>query len=126
MGIVLTGYGDAGYAHEGYAAQLLDDNSIMGAHSDESEPRIIGQVVAACDRGWKGTIRYPTTTGPFDENAERLALAEWEHTHAKPALRHLQHEGLTWHNPNTPILVEGPEVTIKPVGVRCVSAGETG
>jgi hypothetical protein len=94
MGIALTGYGDTGYAHEGYAAQLLDDNSITGAHSDESEPRIIGQVVAACDRGWKDTIHGHTTTGPFDENTERLALAEWEHTHPKPALRRLQREEL--------------------------------
>jgi hypothetical protein len=34
--------------------------------------------------------------------------------------------GLTWHNPNTPVLAEGPEISIKPVGIRRVSAGETG
>ena len=33
---------------------------------------------------------------------------------------------LTWHNPNTPMLVEGPEITIKPVGTHRVSTGETG
>jgi hypothetical protein len=31
---------------------------------------------------------------------------------------------LTWHNPNTPVLAEGPEITIKPVGIRHISAGE--
>jgi hypothetical protein len=92
MGTVLIGYGDAGYAHEGYAAQVLDDNSITGTYSDETRPRMIGQVVAACDCGWAGTTRYPTTTGPFDEDAEQLALTEWEHTHARPTLRRLQHE----------------------------------
>ncbi len=34
--------------------------------------------------------------------------------------------GLTWHNPNTPVLVEGPEITIKPVSTRRVVAGEAG
>jgi hypothetical protein len=66
MGTVLIGYGDAGYDHEGYAAQVLDDNSITGTYSDKTIPRMIGQVVAACDCGWTGTTRYPTTTGPFD------------------------------------------------------------
>ena len=28
MGTILIGYDDAGYAHEGYAAQVLDDDSI--------------------------------------------------------------------------------------------------
>lgn len=32
--------------------------------------------------------------------------------------------GLTWHNPNTLVLAEGPEISIKPVGIRRVSAGE--
>ncbi len=36
--------------------------------------------------------RYPTTTGPFDEDAEQLALTEWEHTHARPTLRRLHLE----------------------------------
>jgi hypothetical protein len=26
--------------------------------------------------------------------------------------------GLTWHNPNFLVLVEGPELTIQPVGIR--------
>jgi hypothetical protein len=26
--------------------------------------------------------------------------------------------GLTWHNPNTLVLVEGPEIVIQPVGIR--------
>ncbi|MGH8878926.1 MAG: hypothetical protein ACRD0P_16570 [Stackebrandtia sp.] len=92
MGTVLTSYGDAGYAHEGYTAQVLDDDSITSTYSDETEPRMIGQVVAACDCGWTGVTRYPTTTGPFDEDAEQLALTEWEHTHARPTLRRLQLE----------------------------------
>lgn len=92
MGTVLTGYGDTGYAHEGYAAQVLDDNSITGTYSDKTTPRMIGQVVAACDCGWTGTTRYPTTTGPFDEDADQLALTEWEHTHARSTLRRLQLE----------------------------------
>ncbi|MGH8918917.1 MAG: hypothetical protein ACRD0H_11415 [Actinomycetes bacterium] len=36
--------------------------------------------------------RYPTTTEPFDEDAEGLALTEWEHTHARPTLRRLRLE----------------------------------
>jgi len=31
---------------------------------------------------------------------------------------------LTGHNPNIPMLAEGPEIRIKPVGVRRVSAGD--
>lgn len=90
MGTVLISYGDAGYAHEGYAAQVLDDDSITGTYSNETTPRMIGQVIAACDCGWTGVTRYPTTTGPFDADAEQLALTEWEHTHARPTLRRLQ------------------------------------
>ena len=32
--------------------------------------------------------------------------------------------GLTWHNPNTPVLAEGPEISIKPVRIRRVCASE--
>lgn len=85
MGTILTNYGDAGYDHEGYPAQLLDDGSITGTYSAETEPHMIGQVVAACDCGWRGTTRYPCPE-PFDEQAENLALAEWEHLHARPVL----------------------------------------
>ncbi|MGH3925360.1 MAG: hypothetical protein ACRDTT_21305, partial [Pseudonocardiaceae bacterium] len=92
MGTLLTSYGDACYAHESYPAQVLDDDSITSTYSDETEPRMIGQVVAACTCGWAGTTRYPTTTGPFDEDAEQRALTEWEHAHARPALRRLQLE----------------------------------
>jgi hypothetical protein len=90
MGTILIGYGDAGCAHEGYAAHVLDDGSITGTYSEKTRPRMIGQVIAACDCGWAGTTHYPTTTGPFDENAEQPALTEWEHTHALPTLRRLQ------------------------------------
>ena len=96
MGTILIGYGDAGYAHEGYAAQVLDDDSITGTYNDKTRPRMTGQVIAACECGWVGTTRYPTTTGPVDENAEQSALTEWEHTHALPTLRRLQSEEFDW------------------------------
>ncbi|MGH3979875.1 MAG: hypothetical protein ACRDRZ_12900 [Pseudonocardiaceae bacterium] len=86
MGTILCSYGDDGHDHEGYAAQVLDDGSLTSTYSDDTAPRMTGQVVAACGCGWAGTTRYPATTGPFDEAAEELALAEWEHTHARPAL----------------------------------------
>jgi len=31
--------------------------------------------------------------------------------------------GLTWHNPNPSVLVEGPEIGIQPVGGRRVMTG---
>jgi hypothetical protein len=33
--------------------------------------------------------------------------------------------GLTWHNPNTPVLAEGPEIVIKPVGIRRLASTST-
>lgn len=93
MGLILTSYGNAAYEHEGYAAQVLDDGSLTGTYSNETEPRMIGQVVAACDCGWTGTTRYPTTD-PFDEAAEGLALAEWERDHARPTLE--GHRARAW------------------------------
>jgi hypothetical protein len=30
---------------------------------------------------------------------------------------------LTWHNPNSLLLVEGPEITIQPAGIRRLPAG---
>jgi hypothetical protein len=33
-------------------------------------------------------------------------------------------EGLTWHNPNSLILVEGPEIKVQPVGIRRLPAGD--
>ena len=87
MGTILSGYGDAGYGHEGYVGQLLDDGTITGTYSSSTIPRMTGHVVAACGCGWTGTTRYPCTSGdPFDEHAHELALGEWEHTHAVPAL----------------------------------------
>ena len=93
MGTVLTSYGDAGYDHEGYPAQVLDDGSLTATYSNDTEPRMVGQVVAACDCGWTGTTRYPCPQ-PFDEHAEALALAEWEHDHARPVLEHTQQRDL--------------------------------
>jgi hypothetical protein len=85
MGRILTAYGDDAYDHEGYAAQLLDDGSLTGTYSNDTMPRMVGQLVPACDCGWTGSTRYPTTE-PFDEAAQELALAEWEHSHARPTL----------------------------------------
>lgn len=85
MGTILTGYGEVAYDHEGYAAQVLDDGSITGTYSNATRPRMVGQVVAACGCGWAGTTRY-RCPAPFDEQAEALALAEWESTHAIPTL----------------------------------------
>jgi hypothetical protein len=90
MGSILTSYGDNAYDHEGYAAQVLDDGSLTGTYSDATEARMVGQVVAACGCGWTGSTRYPTTTGPFDQAAHDLALAEWEHHHARPTLEGLR------------------------------------
>jgi plasmid maintenance system antidote protein VapI len=33
--------------------------------------------------------------------------------------------GLTWHNPNTPVLAEGPEITIQPPNRRYVGTADT-
>lgn len=85
MGTFLSDYGDAAYDHEGYAAQVLDDGSLTSTYNNDTVPRMIGQVVAACDCGWTGSTRYPAVD-PFDETAEELALGEWERSHACPAL----------------------------------------
>src|SRR3954452_19215677 len=85
MGRFLDGFGDDAYDHEGYAAQVLNDGTLTSTYSDDTEPRMIGQVVPACGCGWTGTTRYPTT-GPFDETAKELALGEWEREHARPVL----------------------------------------
>ncbi|MCA1695984.1 MAG: hypothetical protein LC749_15360 [Actinobacteria bacterium] len=85
MGTFLASYGDDGYDHEGYVAQVLDDGTLTGTYSNETTPRMVGQVVAACGCGWTGSTRYPSP-GPFDETAKGLALDEWEHTHARPTL----------------------------------------
>jgi len=85
MGTILSSYGDAGYGHEGYVGQLLNDGTITGTYSSSTIPRMTGHVVAACGCGWTGTTRYPTRELP-DEQAHELALGEWEHTHAVPAL----------------------------------------
>ncbi|HEX2300003.1 MAG TPA: hypothetical protein VHH34_16080 [Pseudonocardiaceae bacterium] len=91
MGTFLTGYGDAGYEHEGYAAQVLNDGSVTDTYSSATRPRMIGQVIAACGCGWAGTTRYPCPE-PFDEQAEDLALAEGETTHARPLLEQAQQD----------------------------------
>lgn len=89
MGTILTGCGDAAYGHEGYPAQVLKDGSITGTYSDQTTPRMVGQLVAACGCGWAGTTRYPTRE-LLDTDAEGLALAEWEQSHARPVLQRLQ------------------------------------
>lgn len=85
MGRFLTSFGASAYDHEGYAAQVLSDGTLTSTYSDDTEPRMIGQVVPACGCGWTGTTRYPAT-GPFDETAKELALGEWEREHARPVL----------------------------------------
>ena len=89
MGLILTGYGDDAYDHEGYVAQVLDDGSLTSTYSAETEPRMVGQVVPACDCGWTGSTRYPAT-GPFDEAAEELAFGEWERDHVRSTLEGLR------------------------------------
>jgi len=85
MGTFLTSYGDTGYDHEGYAAYVLDDGTLTSTWGPDTRPRMTGERVAACSCGWTGTTRYPTRE-LFDEQAHELALGEWEHTHAVPAL----------------------------------------
>ncbi len=89
MGTILESYGDDAYDHEGYAAQVLDDGSLTSTYSDDTRPRMVGQVVAACGCGWTGTTRYPSTE-PFDDAAHDLALAEWERDHTRPLLQGLR------------------------------------
>lgn len=48
-----TGYGPA-YAHEGYAAAVLDDGTITARHDGLTNGRFVGWC-AACDCGWRGT-----------------------------------------------------------------------
>jgi len=78
-------YSQGVYDHEGYAAQVLDDGTVTGTYSDETESRMVGQVVAACACGWAGVTRY-LCPQPFDPQAEALALAEWETGHVLPVL----------------------------------------
>jgi hypothetical protein len=89
MGSILTSYGDDAYAHEGYAAQVLDDGSLTGTYSDDTRPRMVGQVVAACGCGWAGTTRY-TEPQRYDDAVAELALADWERDHARPILEGLR------------------------------------
>jgi hypothetical protein len=94
MGVILCSYGDDAYDHEGYAAQVLDDGSLTSTYSDDTRPRMVGAVVAACGCGWTGSTRYPERER-YDEAAEDLALAEWEHDHARPTLEGLRAEQWT-------------------------------
>jgi hypothetical protein len=94
MGVILCSYGDDAADHEGYAAQVLDDGSLTSTYSDDTRPKMVGQVVAACGCGWTDTTRYPERER-YDEAAEDLALAEWEHNHARPTLEGLRAEHWT-------------------------------
>jgi hypothetical protein len=47
-----TGYGPA-YDHEGYAAAVLDDDTVTGTHDELTNGRFVGWR-AACDCGWRG------------------------------------------------------------------------
>ncbi|MPZ66633.1 MAG: hypothetical protein GEU83_14355 [Pseudonocardiaceae bacterium] len=91
VGTFLTGYGEAGYEHEGYAAFVLDDGTLSATYGPETRPRMVGQFVAACGCGWTGATRYACADGdPLDEDAEELALGEWERSHARPVLEQAQ------------------------------------
>ena len=95
MGTILTSYGDPAYEHEGYAAYVLDDGTLTGTWDPDTRPRMTGERVAACDCGWTGTTRHRgADADPLDEQAEAIALAEWEHTHARPVLEQAQHRDL--------------------------------
>jgi len=95
VGTFLTRYGEAGYAHEGFAWHVLDDGSLCGSWGPDTRARMIGQRVAGCDCGWTGITRYPCADGdPDDETAQERALAEWEHHHARPVLAQAQHDDL--------------------------------
>jgi hypothetical protein len=94
MGVILCSYGDGAHDHEGYAAQVLDDGSLTSTYSDDTRPRMVGAVVAACGCGWTGSTRYPERER-YDDAAEDLALAEWEHDHARPTLQGLRAEHWT-------------------------------
>ncbi|MFE7203802.1 hypothetical protein ACFU8R_26395 [Pseudonocardia alni] len=48
-----TGY-DPAYDHEGYAAAVLDDETVTGTHDGRTNDRFVGWR-AACDCGWRGT-----------------------------------------------------------------------
>jgi len=92
MGTILTSYGDPGYDHEGYAAYVLDDGTLIGTWGTDTRPRMTGELVAACSCGWTGATRYPgADSDPLDEEAEAIALGEWEHTHARPVLERAWH-----------------------------------
>lgn len=89
MGTILESYGDDAYDHEGNAAQVLDDGSLTSTYSDDTKPRMVGQVVAACGCGWTGTTRYTEPEG-YAEVADDLALDDWERDHARPLLEGLR------------------------------------
>src|SRR2546421_12658012 len=114
MGTILTSFGDDAYDHEGYAAQVLSDSSLTGTYSDDTEARMIGSVVAVCGCGWSGTTRYPTTSGPFDETANELALGEWEREHARPVMEGRRAD--TWDRLRTLLrqLAESHATTTRP------------
>jgi len=102
MGTILTSYGDAACDHEGYPAQVLDDGTLTGTHGPETRPRMVGQVVAACSCGWTGTTRYPSR-----REGDEAALAEWEHTHARPILE--RDQLIQWDRLRTVLRLLGTE-----------------
>lgn len=96
-----TGY-DPAYAHEGWAAAVLDDGTDTACWTRATGARVTGWR-AACECGWRGAQFYPraewpTASGRAPEQVEGMredgselgggCLAEWlEHLHAAlPAL----------------------------------------
>ncbi len=82
MGTILTSYGDPAYEHEGFADRRMPTGEYSnGEWSTRYPANAHVAFVATCACGWRGTTEHPPT-----DAGEELALAEWEHTHARPVL----------------------------------------
>jgi hypothetical protein len=97
-----TGWQPA-YAHEGYAASVLDDGTDTGAWSAEIGQRVTGWR-AACECGWRGGTFYPRAEWPSEsgmappnvdgDEAGGGCYREW-HEHLHDALPELAVYDLT-------------------------------
>jgi cation diffusion facilitator CzcD-associated flavoprotein CzcO len=61
--------------------------------------------------------RWTVTTAAGERYHARFPVS------AAGSLHHPVYPGLTWHNPKSLVLVEGPEITIQPVGLRRLTSG---
>lgn len=64
------------YGHEGYAAQVLHDDTESGHWV-----RDFREYRAGCDCGWRGSVYPPTDSG------ENAALDQWHDEHLTPLIR---------------------------------------